>query len=534
MGVFQAVLENELIVLFLVVGLGMLLGGVSIRGLGLGSSGVLFAALLAGHLGLAVPSGLGSFGLALFVYCVGIGAGPRFFPALAREGGGLARLALALVACGAAVAWLSARLFKLPADLAAGLFAGALTSTPALASATESAGKGVAIGYGIAYPFGVVGVVLFVQLMPRLFRQKPSEQGVGAEAESDAVRNVLVDVGNANLYGKLVSETNLSRFGCQVSRVLREGRLAPMSPTDRFESGQSVLLVGSGEDVERAVEYLGRPSERSFVMDTDRERQRLVVTDKTLGGHSLEAIAPFAEFGVTVTRISRLGHEFVPTPSTKVEAYDVLTVVGESDRLSRFSKRVGHRPQAFDQTDLISLAIGLSAGIFCGMVPISLPGGEPMTLGLAGGPLFVALVLGYFGRVGRVVGHIPRPTRVLLQELGLVLFLANAGITGGAHLAEAIAQYGASVFVAGALITLAPLLLAYPLARKAFGLSQEQALGGICGGMTSTPALGALASSSRSQQPIVSYATAYPVALILMTVLAKLLLQALELGSAAK
>lgn len=535
MSALHAIFDNALIVLFMVVGLGLLLGSVTVKGIGLGSSGVLFVALLAGHLGLEIPGGVGSFGLVLFVYCVGIGAGPRFFPALAREGGGLAKLGFVIVGTGAAAAWALGRAFELPADLTAGLFAGALTSTPALAAATEGAGdggQGVAIGYGIAYPFGVIGVVLFVQLLPKILKPKQEEPVEDdLEAESNEVRNVLVDVTNSNLLGMSIADANMAGFGCQVSRVLRDGRLVPISVDEVFEEGQSLLLVGRDKSIHLAADYLGKVSDRSFVMDTEHERQRLVVTAKEVGGKTLEEIGTLRNFGVTVTRVSRLGHVFVPTPSTKVETYDVLTVVGASESVSKFSNYIGHRPQAFDQTDMISLAVGLSAGIFCGMIPISLPGGESsMTLGLAGGPLFVALVLGYFGRIGRVVGHIPRPTRMLLQELGLVLFLANAGIVGGANLGETIAKYGWVVFVTGALITVLPLVAAYPIARKMLGLTQAQTLGGICGGMTSTPALGAITASTNSQQPIVSYATAYPVALIMMTVLAKILLQILGIG----
>ncbi len=291
--------------------------------------------------------------------------------------------------------------------------------------------------------------------------------------------------------------------------------------------GQILLIVGRPRDTALATTFLGKRSEAAFVADTDHERERLVVTDKKLGGCSLRELALLRNFGVVITRISRLGQEFVPTPDTRLETYDVLTSVGRSDDLKKFAGHIGHRPQAFDQTDLISLALGLSAGIFVGMVPIGLPGGAPMTLGLAGGPLFVALVLGYFGRVGRVVGHIPRPTRMLLQELGLVLFLANAGIIGGGSLAVTIQEFGGVVFAIGAAITLGPVMIAYPVGRKLLGLTQAQTLGGICGGMTSTPALGALTSTSTSQQPIVSYATAYPVSLIMMTVMAKLLLQVL-------
>lgn len=534
METFNIIFGNPLIALFVIVGVGLLFGSVSVKGINLGSSGVLFAALLAGHLGLAIPAGVGQFGLVLFVYCVGIGAGPRFFPAFAREGGGLAKLGFVIVAIGAFIAWSVGKLFHLPADLTAGLFAGALTSTPALAAATEGA-KGmaeeVAIGYGIAYPFGVIGVVLFVQLLPKLLKNKGAEEVEENDEESklSEVENVFVEVANPSIEGDLIGDSSLRNLSCQISRIVRDGRLQPLHSDDRFEKGQILLIVGQKKDIDFTVSYIGKLSEKSFVIDTDHERQKLVVTKKTLGGMKMSELSSLRDFGVSITRITRLGYTFVPSASTKIETYDVLTSVGLPEGLKKFSKHIGHRAQAFDQTDLISLALGLSAGILLGMMPIGLPGSTPMTLGLAGGPLFVSLILGYFGKVGPVVGHIPRPTRLLLQELGLVLFLANAGIVGGSKLAVTVAEYGPIVFVAGALITLVPMLISYPLARKMLGLSPNQVLGGICGGMTSTPALGALTASNTSQQPIISYATAYPIALIMMTVLAKILIQILAL-----
>ena len=177
---------------------------------------------------------------------------------------------------------------------------------------------------------------------------------------------------------------------------------------------------------------------------------------------------------------------------------------------------------------MLSLSAGITLGIIVGLIPIGLPGSNPVTLGLAGGPLFVALLLGHFGRVGRIVGHIPRPTRLLLQELGLVFFLANAGVRGGAALGATVSEYGPALFGLGILISLVPLIVAWPLAQKLFHLDPLQALGGICGGMTSTPALGAITAKTDSQIPVVSYVSAYPVSLIVMILIAKALIGVLS------
>lgn len=533
--IHQLLLNQPLIALFGIVASGLLLGSINVKGINLGSSGVLFTALLAGHLGYSIPGGVGTLGLVLFVYCVGIGAGGRFFASLAREGATLAKLAVIIVATGGLITWAGAALLDLPADLAVGIFAGALTSTPALAAATEGlkeSASGVSIGYGIAYPFGVIGVVLFVQLLPRLLKHDlEAIAAVHAEenAVEDKVENILVEVTNENLFGKKIADSGVANFNaCQVSRVFKDEKLVPLSYQDSYSKGQLLLLVGRGREINIAIDYLGHKSHRNILRDVENERQQLLVTDRRVTGQSIRDLAPLKNYGAVITRITRLGITFVPNASTIIETNDQLTVVGRSEDLKRFAKAVGHRNSAIDSTDLLSLSAGLTLGIIVGLIPIGLPGSTPVTLGLAGGPLFVSLLLGHFGRVGRLVGHIPRPTRILLQELGLVFFLANAGVRGGVALAQTISEYGPILFALGMVISIVPLLAAWPLARRYFKLDPLQALGGICGGMTSTPALGAITSKTDSQVPVVSYVSAYPVALIVMIVIAKVLIGVLS------
>jgi putative transport protein len=520
-----------LIAVFAIIASGLLLGNIHIKGVSLGSSGVLFTALLAGHLGYGIPDGIGTLGLVLFVYCVGIGAGGRFFAALAREGATLAKLALITVTIGGLLTWIGARLLNLPADLATGIFAGALTSTPALAAATEGmamkGAEGVSIGYGIAYPFGVVGVVLFVQLMPRLlkydFERIASEHKDPSETEAK-VETVLVEVTNPNLTGKKIADSGLGNFNaCQISRIYREDRLAPLHYDDAFEKGQLLLLVGRSNEMAIAVDYLGKRSERQIIKDVENERQLLLVTSREISGRTLSDIAPLKNYGIVITRVTRLGFTFVPNASTVIERNDQVTAVGRSDSLKAFSIAVGHRSSAIDATDLLSLSAGMTLGIIVGLVPLGLPNSTPITLGLAGGPLLVALLLGHFGRVGRIVGHIPRPTRMLLQELGLVFFLASAGVKGGVSIADTVQIYGLPIFGLGIAVTAIPLLLTWPIARRLFKMNPLQALGGICGGMTSTPALGAITAKTDSQIPVVSYVSAYPVALVILILVAKAL-----------
>lgn len=530
----QLLIQQPLIALFAIIATGLLLGNITIKGISLGSSGVLFTALLAGHLGYTIPGGIGTLGLVLFVYCVGIGAGGRFFASVAREGATLAKLALIIVTTGGAITWAGAKLLDLPVDLATGIFAGALTSTPALAAATEGlkeSASGVSIGYGIAYPFGVIGVVLFVQLMPRLLKhdlEAIAETHAATTDSLERVENVLIEVTNSNLIGKKIADAGIANFnGCQISRILKEDKLVPLSYDDTFEQGQLLVVVGRSKETTIAIDYLGRRSGRNLLKDVENERQKLLVTERRIAGQSIREIGPLKNFGVVITRVTRLGITFVPSSETVIEVNDQLTSVGRIDALKKFAKAVGHRSSDIDSTDLLSLSAGLTLGIIVGLIPIGLPGSTPMTLGLAGGPLLVALILGHFGRVGRIVGHIPRPTRLLLQELGLVFFLANAGIRGGVSMVETLHEYGPMLFALGMCVSIVPLLIAWPLARKLFKLDPLQALGGICGGMTSTPALGAITAKTESQVPVVSYVSAYPVALIVMILVAKVLISLL-------
>lgn len=522
--------QNPYLALFVIIGAGLLLGNLQIQGISLGSSGVIFIALLAGHFGITLPSGIGSLGLMLFVYCVGIGAGGRFFSALKQEGSQLAQLAFLVVAAGALTTYLLALIFNLDAALAVGIFAGAMTSTPALAAATEGAKEladSVVVGYGIAYPLGVIGIVLFVQLLPKWLKQSLDD---GAEDTDEPVATHivrrLVQTTNTTLFGRKLEDSHIASLGAvQVTRVWQDNRLRPVSYDETFEEGKLFLLVGNPEAVATATEHIGQASDRRVVIDADNERREVVVTSGELIGKCFAELPTLKHYGVTITRISRLEFTFVPNRDTRIEKADRLTVVGEPERLNAFEKTVGHRSDAFPETSLVSLAIGLALGILVGRVALPLPWGETFSLGLAGGPLLVALLLGHFGRVGNIIGYIPRPTRVLLQEMGLVFFLADSGIRGGLSIAEALETQGIKIFFIGAMITLVPMLVGYFAARRWFGLGLGNSLGGICGGMTSTPALGAIVAKTSRQAPITSYATVYPVAIILMALFAKLLLQ---------
>ncbi len=527
------ILKNPTFALFAILFLGMALGNIKFKGITLGSSGVLFVALAAGHYGLEVPMGISGLGTALFVYCVGLGVGNRFFASLASQGSRLVLLSVCVVGMG----WLGAfglgKLFGIDSEIMAGIFAGSLTSTPALAAASEALSDSALlnIGYGVAYPFGVIGVVLFVQLLPRLLKQDlstftpSSEQNHHGKDQEKIIRRVIT-VANSDIFGKSIEkfESN-SNMLCRVIRIIEDGRMRPIEATDTFEEGVDVLLIGSRANMHREYGFFGhmhhsKQHPRSF----GDESAELIVLSPKLCGMPLGELKPLTHYGIVISRITRLGEVFVPNSDTELVRNDVVRVVGPAEAIEKFSSICGHRSTALNATDILSLTGGVALGILVGNIKFSLGDSGSFSLGMAGGPLIVALILGHFGKVGPLVGYMPRPSRIFIMELALMLFLAAAGVAGGERLVETLQAQGLMMLLAGFLVTLIPLVVGFVIARRVLKMPLPESLGGICGAMTSTPALGAITSKTDLQSPIIAYATAYPAALILMTFFAKLIL----------
>ncbi len=527
-GLLSSVLGNPLICLFLVIGAGMLFGRINFFGVSFGNSGVIFSALLAGALGYKVPEGIGSLGLVLFVYCVGLTAGPTFFRNLARQGTRFTQIVLVIMATATITGIVSARLLGIPGDFAAGVYAGAMTSTPALAAALETAGHSgnVSIGYGVAYVYGVAGVVLFVQVLPRLLgvnldaacRSLAAGRGKGSSIE-----RVVVEVTNPNLFGKKIGETAfLADQRAQISRVARGERMVPVSPDTVFEEGMHVLVVTESDRLPAVAEFLGRISDRKFLLDIENERMKVVVTSTEMTGKTLRELNLRHRFGITVTRLERNLIALVPSADTVIHYGDLLHAVGEPEKLKAFARFAGHRARALDETDIISLAVGIALGLFLGMIPVGLPGGGTISLGSAGGPMLVALVLAHFGKVGFLRGSMPRASRILLTEMGLVFFLAGAGVSAGAQFFQALGEQGPGLLFMGFLVTTTPLLAGCLYGIYVLGIPLPEVLGACCGGMTCTPALGALNSQTDSDIPSVAYAAVYPLGLVFVTLFVQL------------
>lgn len=523
---------EEIVTLLVVIAVGLLVGKVSLKGIRLGSSGVLFTALAAGHLGFKVPGISGVAGIILFVYCLGLGAGPGFLRTVMSQGKSLALMASAMIIAAGVATYLLASALGFSSDLAVGLFAGAMTSTPALAAATDQLPNSseLAVGFGVAYPIGVIIVILFVQLMPKAFQSAATATDVpdGSIAEHRIAR-VVVRITNTSMAGRRLRDVLvLARSNCQISRVLIDNRMQPIPSEFCLQLDQQVLLIGSESRIADVIEVLGEIcDDDDYVLDIERQRRRVVATSQNLVGKSLKELHLLSKFGVTISRITRLDVEFVPGAEERIQFGDALTAVGESVGLEKFVAFAGHRERTLDETDVVSLSLGLVLGILAGQVTLTFAG-ESISLGLAGGPLLIGLMLGHMGRIGPVFARMPRAARFLLSEIGLVLFLAQAGTKAGGQLVVVIQSHGVSLPLAAIGIVSVPLLVGLLISRFVLHLDRREAAGGICGAMTSTPGLGAVTSGEDSSLPATSYAAVYPLALVLITLLAPLLIAQLS------
>ena len=518
------------LVLLVVITAGLLLGRLRVAGMSLGPSAVIFVALAAGNIGYEVPASIGSVGLVLFIYCVGLSAGPSFFRAFRKQGQKLAIVGLCIVVVGAGTTWLASRLLGIPGPLSTGIFAGALTSTPGLAAAVEVApGVGaISVGFSLAYPFGLICVIAFVHLYPRIIGVDLGKLGRDAEArdaDNHRIERILVKIRNPAVIGRKLSELSfISDYNCQVSRLLSDHKLVPVPADLVLEEGQSLLVIARRFRLAPVIQLLGEVDERTgMIAMTHDQSIHIVVSDRRIVCKTLYELNLLSQFGVTVTRIMRHDLEFVPRLADRIEYGDMLNVVGEHEDLERFAEYAGHRAHTFDETDLVSLGVGIGAGVALGVVQIGV-GSQHMALGLTGGPLLVALILGHLGKLGPIKGHIPRASRLLLTDIGLVLLLADAGVGAGAAIGGVLREYGVMMCLAATAVAILPMIVGALVGVYALRLPIIQLLGGICGGMTSTPGIGALTASTGSEAPVISYAAAYPVALVLMTVLVRVLL----------
>jgi len=526
---------QDMLVLFAILAIGTWIGQLSFRGISLGAAGVLFTALLFGHFGLSVPKPVMDLGLLLFVYAVGLQAGPRFFRTFRRHGIQFVVIALVTVGVGALATYAVQQWLGLSYDLAAGLYAGALTCTPALAAAIDMVGRfapgnsgPVSVGYGISYPFSMIGVVLLIQFLPRILkrdlRKEETRWSVEKESESPGLQSRQYLVTNPNCAGKTVSEVNPHRMTlANISRIKHRDQVFAASPGRILYLGDVVMVVGTPEELDKMQFILGEETHERMDVNADVLSLDVEVTAGSLTGRRLAEMRVWERYTVVITRIRRQGLEIAPTGNVTLEMGDNIRGVGDKEAVETFAKLVHGSPRRAEETNMLPFLAGLLLGIVVGLIPINLPNGVQVRLGMAGGAFLVSLIVGHFGGLGPLRLYVPAAAKNLARELGLMLFLAGAGASAGSNFVQILGQQGLSLLVGGALITICSVLAGLLVMHLGYRMNLLATMGALSACMTNPPGLGAANSQTESDLPTLSYASAYPVALIFKILLAQLL-----------
>jgi putative transport protein len=524
------ILDQPVIALLVVLALGLLVGQIKIRGVMLGMVGIFLVGMPVGYLGFQPPPMVSTLGAIFLLYGVGLGAGPTFFRSFGTYGKPLLLVLSAMVAAAALATLVFVVLAGIPADLAAGVFAGAMKSSSGFASALDQLpdrGHVIAVGYGLTYPLSLFLIVLVVQVAPTLLRQDVAALNVQIAAGHPSrppTASAMVEVLNPAVAGKPLREITLvADLGCRVVRVLDGDRLRPVPFEWPAQQGSHVLVLGPADALPTIAGYLGRPSDHRGLLDVDDHQADIVLTSPQMIGRTLGEVNPLVHYGVQVREVSRQGHDLMSRADLVLQALDVLQVTGLPDNIKQFARDAGDRAKALQQTDMLSLALGIAAGVILGAVPIGWPGAQ-FQLGMAGGPLVVALVVSHFGRIGWIAGHFPPAVQLFLVKLGLSLLLADASVKAGGELANVFGRHGPALMLMSVVVSLAPLAAGLLVSAWWVRHNLLQTLAVLCGGLNATPAYDLLSRKADADEVLVMFTTAYAIAMILTVIATQVLI----------
>lgn len=529
--------EQPLLLLFVVAAVGVPLGRLRLLGVRAGVAAVLFAGLAFGALDprLRLPDLIVQLGLALFVYTLGLASARAFFRAFDRRGLRANALVLVALVAGAGATVAVARALDLDPAVAAGLFTGATTNTPALAGVLEALrGYGdlsaPVVAYSLAYPGGVLGVILAIAFVQRLWRTDYRAESRGLRdygAGGELLTSVTVRVTRAELASAPVHVWR-EREGWHaiLGHLRRAGEVELVHADTVLQPGDEVAIVGTERDLAVVAPLLGETIDVDLEFDRSRlDFRRLFVSRPEVAGRTLAELRLPQRFGAVVTRVRRGDAFLLPTADLRLELGDRVRVVARKDQMGAVEAFFGDSYQALSEIDVPSLSIGLGAGLLLGLLPIPLPGGVTLELGFAGGPLLVALALGAIGRTRGLVWTLPYSANLTLRQFGLLLFLAGVGVNAGYAFASTLrAGEGLGLVAGGALLTATLALTTLAVGHKLLRLPMNLLVGVTCGQHTQPAALGYAVEQTGNDLPQLGYATVFPLATITKIVLAQVVL----------
>ena len=528
-------------ILSLVAVLGLWMGNWRIKGVGLGIGGVLFGGIIVGHytetMGVTLNAHtlhfIQEFGLILFVYTIGIQVGPGFFASLRSSGLKLNGFAALVVLLGCVVAILLYIVFDVPLPILLGIYSGAVTNTPALGAGQQILSElGVSadllditgMGYAVAYPFGICGILITMWLLRLIFKVNIDQEATVYNSNSgdkkEGLQTLNVAVRNPNLNGLTFVQIPAITEGAIIcSRLKRRNQLSIPKESTTIELNDVLHLVGTKVALEKARLVIGDIVDISLsTKGTDLQVERLVVTNEIVLGKKIRELELKEKYDVVISRLNRAGVELVPNSQTSLQFGDILNLVGSKDAIAAVSGMVGNAEQKLQHVQMLPIFIGIGLGILLGSIPLYLPGfPAALKLGLAGGPLIVALILARIGSIGKLYWFMPPSANLALREIGIVLFLAVVGLKSGSGFIDTLVNGdGFSWMAYGALITFIPLVITGCIARMFGELNYLSMCGMLAGSMTDPPAL-AFANGLHPSNgaAALSYATVYPLVMCL-------------------
>lgn len=534
----------------LVIAVGVLLGKIKFGGIALGVTFVLFAGIVMGHLGFTAPTNiltfLQDFGLILFVFMIGLQVGPGFFESFRKGGITLNMLSIGTILLNVAVMFACYYIFfdtsnpyNLP--MMVGVLYGAVTNTPGLGAANESLSSvfpdgnapAIAAGYACAYPLGVLGIIgatIAIRYICRMKLEEEENQLTAEAAEDEHVKPhfMSLEVTNSYLSGRTVLQVHdfLNR-DLVFSRLLRNGHVSTPKSSTVLELGDKVFVVCAEADAEPIVAFIGPEVEVEWEkQDVPMVSKRILVTHPSINGKTLGQMHFSSVYGVNVTRVTRQGMDLFATPSLSLQVGDRLMVVGKETAVDRVTGVLGNSIKRLEAPNIATIFLGIIVGILFGSLPIAIPGMPvPLKLGIAGGPLIIAILIGRYGYKVHLVTYTTTSANMMLREFGLVLFLASVGIKAGAGFWDTVVQGDGLKYVyTGFFITIIPILIMGTIARLKYKFNYFTIMGMIAGTYTDPPALAYANQSCSKEAPAIAYSTVYPLSMFLRILTAQLII----------
>ncbi len=534
---------QAVVVLSVIIAVGLGLGKIHIAGISLGVTWVFFAGILAGHFGLAIDHSMllyaESFGLVLFVYELGLKVGPGFFSSFRTGGVRLNLLSLALVFGGTLLAVALSALLSVPMADMVGIIAGATTNTPSLGAAQQAlqqlgvSASGAALSCAVTYPLGVIGVIIAIVLI-RKMAVRPTDIDSGDHDDTNRTYIAAFQIHNPAVFGMTIrNAAQLIQPKFVISRLWRQGAVSiPTSDTVLLE-GDRLLVVTTEKDVKALTVLFGEQEQTDWntddidwnAIDSSLISRHIVVSRPEINGKRLGSLRLRNSYGINISRVLRSGVKLLATPGLVLQLGDRLTVVGEAKAVDNVERLLGNTVNALKDPNLAVIFVGIVLGLLLGSVPFMIPGvSAPVKLGLAGGPIIVGILMGRFGPQFRMVTFTTRSANLMLRGIGLSLYLACLGLDAGAHFLDTILRADGLLWIAtGFIITFLPSMLMIWAAMRLSRLDFGSACGMVCGAMANPMALDYSTATIPGDNPAVSYATVYPLAMFTRVVIAQIL-----------